>query len=34
MYFVVELLPGGELFTHLRRVGRLQEAEARFYAAR
>jgi protein kinase A len=34
VYFVIELLVGGELFTHLRRMGRLQENEARFYAAR
>ncbi|KAG5181365.1 cGMP-dependent protein kinase [Tribonema minus] len=33
VYFVIELLVGGELFSHLRRLGRLQEAEARFYAA-
>lgn len=33
IYFVLELLLGGELFTHLRTKGQLQEAEAKFYGA-
>lgn len=33
IYFVLELLQGGELFTHLRNRGKLPEQSARFYAA-
>lgn len=33
IYFVLELLQGGELFTHLRSRGKLSEQSARFYAA-
>jgi hypothetical protein len=33
IYFVLELLQGGELFTHLRNRGKLTEQSARFYAA-
>ncbi len=33
IFFVVELLQGGELFTHLRNRGKLSEQAARFYAA-
>jgi hypothetical protein len=33
IYFVLELLQGGELFTHLRNRGKLAEQSARFYAA-
>ena len=33
IYFVLELLQGGELFTHLRNRGKLTEQTARFYAA-
>jgi hypothetical protein len=33
IYFVLELLQGGELFTHLRNRGKLSEQSARFYAA-
>lgn len=33
IYFVLELLQGGELFTHLRNRGKLSEQAARFYAA-
>ena len=33
IYFVLELLLGGELFTHLRNKGKLSEKSAQFYAA-
>ena len=33
IYFVLELLQGGEVFTHLRNKGKLSEQAARFYAA-
>ena len=33
IYFVLELLQGGELFTHLRTKGQLEEQEAKFYGA-
>ena len=33
IYFVLELLQGGELFTHLRSKGKLPEQSTRFYAA-
>ena len=33
IYFVLELLQGGELFTHLRTKGKLPEQSARFYSA-
>lgn len=33
IYFVLELLQGGELFTHLRNRGKLSEQSARFYAS-
>lgn len=33
IYFLLELLQGGELFTHLRSRGKLSEQTARFYAA-
>lgn len=33
IYFVLELLQGGELFTHLRSRGKLSEQSAKFYAA-
>lgn len=33
IYFVLELLQGGELFTHLRNKGKFNEVAARFYAA-
>ena len=33
IYFVLELLQGGELFTHLRNRGQLVEKDAKFYGA-
>lgn len=33
VHFVLEYVPGGELFSHLRRVGRFAPSETRFYAA-
>lgn len=33
LYFVLEYVPGGELFTYLRNVGRLENQHAAFYAA-
>lgn len=33
IYFMLELLQGGELFTHLRNRGKLSEQTARFYAS-
>jgi serine/threonine protein kinase len=33
IYFVLELLPGGELYTHLKRVGAFSEHDATFYVA-
>lgn len=33
IYFLLELLQGGELFTHLRSKGKLTEQSARFYGA-
>ena len=31
LYMALEFVPGGELFTHLRKSGRFGEAKARFY---
>ena len=33
LYFVLEYVPGGELFFHLKQRGRFNEQEVRFYAA-
>ncbi|CAN0485609.1 unnamed protein product, partial [Scytosiphon promiscuus] len=33
IYFVLEALMGGEIFTHLRRAGMFEEHHTKFYAA-
>jgi protein kinase A len=33
LYFALEYVQGGELFTYLRNIGRLESQHARFYAA-
>jgi serine/threonine protein kinase len=33
IYFVLEYVPGGELFSYMRQKGRFPEADAAFYSA-
>lgn len=33
LFLVLEFIPGGEMFTHLQKVGKYPEAQTRFYAA-
>ncbi|KAG7305536.1 hypothetical protein JYU34_009615 [Plutella xylostella] len=33
LYYVLPFIPGGEMFTHLRKMGKFEETTAQFYAA-
>lgn len=33
LYIILEFIQGGEMFTHLRTVGKFEEPKSKFYAA-